>query len=173
MRPRLRAIAARQAGLFTRQQAIDLGYSAKEIRTNTKAGGPWVIVRRGVYAERGLVETATSWTDRMQRLDLAAHLMMKRPHLMSHDSAARLHGLPLLRPATPLVHVTRFGVGGSRTQEGVKHHLTRVGLVGAPRIGGMRVTGLARTALDVAREHGAVSGTAMCDAVLQRGVDVS
>ena len=171
MRPTLRALASRQAGLVTRQQAIDAGYSAKEIRTNTRVNGPWVIVRRGVYAEREIAEAAPNWSDRMRRQDLAAHLMMKRPHLMSHDSAARLHELPMLRPDEPLVHVTRFGVGGSRTQEGVKHHLTRVGLFGAPQVGGVRVTDLARTALDIAREHGPLSGTAMCDAVLQRGIN--
>jgi hypothetical protein len=173
MRPKLTALAARQGGLITRSQALAAGYSLKEIRTLTKADGPWVPVRRGVYGERVLVEKATTWTQKMLLGDRAAHLMIGQPHLMSHDSAVRLHDLPMLRPAEPLVHVTRFGVGGSRTEEGVKHHLTRLGLLDAPLVDGLRVTGLARTALDVAREHGFRDGVGACDAVLQRGVQVS
>jgi hypothetical protein len=170
MRPKLMALAARQGGLVTRAQALTAGYSLKELRTLTKVDGPWVVVRRGVYGEREVVERASSWTDKKLLVDRAAHLVMDHPHLMSHDSAARLHDIPMLRPAAPLVHITRFGVGGSRTEEGVKHHLTRLGLLDAPIVHGVRATGLARTALDLAREHGYIAGVAGCDAVLQRGV---
>ena len=38
---------------------------------------------------------------------------MTRPHVMSHDSAARALGIPMLRPARELSHITRPGVGGS------------------------------------------------------------
>jgi hypothetical protein len=173
MRPKLIALAARQGGLVTRSQALSAGYSLKEIRTLTKPDGPWVVVRRGVYGEREVVEKAEVWNQKMLLVDRAAHLVMNHPHLMSHDSAARLHGLAMLRPADLLVHITRFGVGGSRTEEGVKHHLTRLGLLDAPVVEGLRATGLARTALDLAREHGYIAGVAACDAVLQRGVEIA
>ena len=173
MRPKLLALAARQGGLITRSQALAAGYSTKEIRTLTKPDGPWAVVRRGVYGERSVVAQATAWNQKMLFVDRAAHLVMDLPHLMSHDSAARLHDLPMLRPAEALVHVTRYGVGGSRTEEGVKHHLTRLGLLDAPVVGGLRATGLSRTALDLAREHGYIVGVVACDAVLQRGIEVS
>ena len=169
MRPRLRALAACQGGLITRRQAITAGYSDNEIRSLTRSGGPWVLVRRGVYAERELLEELDPYEGLLRLRDLAAHLTMVRPHLMSHDSAARALRLATLRPAQDLVHVTRFGVGGSRTEEGVKHHLTRVGLLDNLVIDGMRVTGLSRTALDVAREHGFTAGVVACDAALQLG----
>ena len=172
MRPKLIALAARQGGLVTRSQALAAGYSLKEIRTLTKPDGPWVAVRRGVYGERVMVEKAKDWNEKMLLVDRAAHLMIGLPHLMSHDSAARLHDLAMVRPSEPLVHITRFGVGGSRTEEGVKHHLTRLGLLDAPVVDGLRATGLARTALDLAREHGYIAGVAACDAVLPRGVTV-
>lgn len=170
MRPQLKALASVQGGLITRQQAIWSGYSDTEIRRLTRAGGPWVLVRRGAYAERSVVEAAQGRDDRLLLRDRAAHLTMTRPHLVSHDSAARVHQLPMLHPEVDLVHVTRFGVGGSRTHEGVKHHLTRVGLLDAPQLGGMRLTGIARTAVDMAREHGWLAGLVVCDGALQRGV---
>jgi hypothetical protein len=170
MRPQLRALAATQGGLITRRQALAAGYSDGEIRRFTSVHGPWAIVRRGVYAERTVVEAADPFEGAMALQDRAAHLTMTRPHLMSHDSAARAHGLATLHPKQALVHITRFGVGGSRTEEGVKHHLTRLGLLDSTVIDGMRVTGLSRTALDLGREHGFVAGTVACDAALQRGV---
>jgi hypothetical protein len=173
MRPQLRARAATQGGLITRQQALTAGYSDGEIRRLTRADGPWVLIRRGVYAERQLVEATHPFDGALQLRDRAAHLLMTRPHLMSHDSAARTHGLAMLRPTEDLVHITRFGVGGSRTREGVKHHLTRVGLLDSVEVDGMRLTGVARTALDIGREHGFVAGTVACDAALQMGVSLT
>jgi len=173
MRPQLRARAAAQGGLITRRQALAAGYSEGEIRRLTNTGGPWVLVRRGVYAERHVVEAANPFDGAMSLADRAAHLTMTRPHLMSHDSAARAQGLAMLRPKQELVHITRFGVGGSRTEEGVKHHLTRLGLLDTTLVDGMRVTGLSRTALDLGREHGFVSGTVACDAALQLGAHIS
>ena len=169
MRPRLRALASRQGGLITRRQALAAGYLEGEIRRLTRDGGPWVPVRRGVYADRELWEQRDPYDGDMCLRDRAAHLLMTRPHLMTHDSAARSLRLPMLRPDVPLVHVTRFGVGGSRTEEGVKHHLTRLGLLDNAVVDGMRVTGLARTALDLAREHGLLPGVVACDAAMQRG----
>lgn len=169
MRPRLRALASTQGGLITRPQAIAAGYGHGEIRRLTGSGGPWSVVRRGVYAETEVWDAADRETALRLR-DRAAHLLMTSPHLMSHDSAARAWGLPHLRAREPLVHVTRFGVTGSRTHEGVKHHLTRLGLLRAEMLDGLRATGLARTVLDLAREHGFAQGVVACDAALQRGM---
>jgi hypothetical protein len=168
MRPELAALAAIQGGLVTRRQAIRTGYTERELRTHTSVRGPWVVVRRGVYAERAVWD-AMAADDRWRLRDRAAHLVMGVPHILSHDSAARAHGIPLLRPATDLVHVTRPGVGGSRTDHGVKHHLARV----APArvvVDGLPATAPARTALDIAREHGFEAGVVAVDHVLRRGV---
>ncbi len=129
--------------------------------------GPWVVVRRGVYIERELWDQA----DRDQKLslgDLAAHLCMHVPHLLSHDSAAREQGIPLLRPPRELTHITREGVQGSRTAYGIKHHLTRRELV-TTGSGLMPTTSAARTGLDLAREHGFVTGVGALDHLLRAG----
>ncbi len=166
MRPRLRALAATQGGLFTRGQAVEVGYRERELRTHTAVHGPWVVVRRGVYAERGLWDSLSAYDGQARLRDLAVHLTMQTEHLMSHDSAARALGIPVFRPRRELSHITREGVGGSRTERGVKHHLTRLGILHTVRVDGMRVTGPARTAIDLAREHGPVAGVIACDHVL-------
>jgi hypothetical protein len=166
-------LALRQGGVFTRQQALMAGLTEQEIRKNSRIDGPWVVVRRSVYAERRLVEALDPYDGLMQLQDRAAHVLLQRPHLMTHDSAARAWRLPMLRPEDQLVHVTRFGVGGSRTTHGVKHHLTQVGLLGTSALDGMNLSGLARTALDLAREHGWVTGAMACDAARRRGATAS
>jgi hypothetical protein len=168
MRPELAALAADQGGLVTRQQAKRAGYTERELHTLTKVGGRWVVVRWGVYMERDVWD-ALGRDGQLVTVDRAAHLVMRRTHVMSHDSAARIHGLPMLRHEPELVHVTRPGVGGARTDHGVKHHIGRV-LPEVLTVDGLPVTNLARTALDVAREHGLGQGVGACDAALRRGV---
>lgn len=173
MRPELALIAKRQAGLVRRAQAHQTGYTERELRTLTARHGPWVVVRRGVYAERHVVEAAAEVPRGLAALqDRAAHLTMICSHVMSHDSAARAWDLPLLDAKYELVHVTREGVLGTRTEAGVKHHLTRFDLGGSAFVASLPVTGLARTALDLAREHGLESGAIAVDAVRRRGVSM-
>lgn len=51
--------------------------------------------------------------------------------------------------------------------------MTQLGLLNTRLVAGMRVTGLARTAVDLAREHGYLCGTVACDAALERGLDIA
>src|SRR5687767_798670 len=60
MRPELVALAASQGGLVTRRQAVHSGYTERELRTHTAVAGPWVVVRRGVYVDRGFWEALDS-----------------------------------------------------------------------------------------------------------------
>lgn len=167
-RPELAQCAEAQWGLVTRRQAIDCGYSAQEIRSRTQATGPWYVVRRGVYALRERWAAITD-DERAWLRDVAAHLTMRLPAALSHDSAARALQLPMLRPKTPLSHVTRSGVLGTRTEWGVKHHLGREAPAETLPLGPLTVTGLARTSLDIAREHGFQAGVVAIDAARRRG----
>ncbi len=168
MRPALAAVAAQQGGLITRRQAVESGCTERELRTMTAVHGPWVALRRGVYVERETWDRLGYDAQWLLR-DHAAHLNLTVPHVMSHDSAARAQGIPLLRPAVELVHITRPGIWGSRTEHGIKHHLTRLGIDDCVRASGLPVTSLARTALDVGREHGVSAGVVACDRVLSLG----
>lgn len=169
VRGELAAVAAAQGGAFTRAQARAAGYTERQLRTLTRYGGPWVVVRRGVYAEREVWEQAEPYDGHARLRDLAAHLMMRTDHVLSHDSAARLLRLPFFRPRLELSHVSRPGVGGSRTDHGVKHHRTRLRPAGLTEAAGVRVTDPARTAVDLAREHGRRTGLSACDSAMRMG----
>jgi hypothetical protein len=167
MRPELAARAGTQNGLVTRAQALACGYRERELRTLTKPGGEWHIVRRGVYCLRTLW---TSYDDRgRQRLRvLAVFLTARKPIVASHETAALLHGLDLLTLGD-LVHMTRTGVLGGRTEHGVDYHPARIDPVDIEIILGHPCTSLARTAVDVAREDGYLPGLVVADQVLRGG----
>lgn len=170
MRPELAARAARQGGIITRRQAIAAGYSEGEIRRLTRQSGPWAVVRRGAYAERQLWESLDPYDGQWRLRDRAADLTMTVPHVMSHDSAARSWRLAFLRPPRPLVHVSCTGVGGTRTEHGVKHHIARHPPGVVTELDGLRVAGLARTVLDLGREHGFATGVTAADSALRAGI---
>ncbi len=172
MHPDIVALLARQHGLVTHRQLVAAGVDARQLAARRGRASAWVAVRRSVYAPADRWSSADD-VGRWRLRDAAASLAMRREHLLSHDSAARAHGLDQLAVRRPLVHVTRPGVHGSRTEHGVRHHLTRVPLEPAPGVPGPRCTGLARTSLDVAREHGALHGVVVVDQALRRGVACS
>lgn len=151
-----------------RRQCYAAGMTDEELRPLLRRGGPWAVVRPGAYVRREQWEVSGEQVRAALR-DRAASLAMETEHVLSHDSAARALGVPLLRDPRPLVHVTRPGVGGSRTKAGVKHHLTRVELPLEHVVQGMAITPPARTALDLAREHGLLGGVVAMDHVLARG----
>ena len=99
-----------------------------------------------------------------------AYLQLRRAHVLSHESAARELGLPILRPETDLIHVTRRGVRGGRVEHGVKHHLAPYRPHQVVEMDGIPVLDRARTALDIAREHGFIAGVVACDSARQAGV---
>ncbi|MDN4173476.1 hypothetical protein QWY28_11015 [Nocardioides sp. SOB77] len=169
MRPALRAIADRQSGLVLRHQVAAAGYSDRDLRSHLALHGSWTGVRRGVYAESSVWD-ALDPVGRWRLRDLAVHLTTDVEHAMSVDSAARALGLPFVMPAQPMSHLVRPGRRGTRSERGVKHHLSRRMPEPLVEVEGMTVTPLARTALDIAREHGFEAGVAACDGAMRRGV---
>ena len=169
MWPEIVALEAEQGGVFTRLQALDAGCAAADVRAATRRGGPWVVVRRGAYARRARWEALDD--DGRYALAVRAALLQCAPAAVaSHQSAAVLLGMPM-RPRWRLsVHVTRTGVQGSRRQHGVTVHPARLDPVDCVGVLGGRVTSLARSAVDIAREHGYTDGVVACDAAMRAGV---
>ena len=168
MDPTLRALAAEQGHVFTRRQAADCGYTERQLKTLTRPGGRWTVLRRGVYAESELVATLSD----DDRYLLGAHAVAVSTWtgaVISHTSAAAVHGLPLRPHWYALHHVTRPDVLGGRTDNGVTHHRARLRDIDVVPVQGLQVTGLARTAVDIARLHGFTDGVVAADAALRAG----
>lgn len=168
MRPELRAIAAEQSGVFTRRQAQGCGYTERELKTHTGYKGAWVVVRRGCYTERVLWDSLDADGQYLLRVR-GVTLSLHSDAAVSHTSAAAVLGMPLRPGWRALAHVTRPGVLGSRTENGVKHHRAKLSPEDTVLSAGIVVTGLARTALDIAREHGFECGVVAADAALRMG----
>lgn len=169
MDPRILALLSNQHGLLTRQQALDCGLGADEVRRLVRSGA-WVAVRRGVYALAEAWAELDTWLEQPRLRSLAAGMLMKGPFVFSHDSAADLLGLPILRASPDLVHVTRAGVTGARNRYGVKHHGAPYDVSHVVEAFGVPCLDLTRTAVDIAREHGFRHGLVACDGAMRLGV---
>jgi hypothetical protein len=164
-----RIIMAANHGLITRPQALDAGLSPSTIRHLVHTG-QLVILRRGIYADGELWRSLDVHRGQHRLRTRAALATMRRSWVVSHDSSAYEHGLQVLTPPEPHVHITRPGFTAAWTEYGVKHHLARFSDEQVLRIEGLPVLDLARTAVDIAREHGTPYGEVACDAAMRRGV---
>lgn len=168
MTPEMRALANTQYGLITRFQALEAGCTERRLKTLLQPGGAWVGVRRGVYVERWEWDQADEARRHLLRV-VAATMTTHGPYVLSHTSAAVVHGLACRPFWCELVHVSHPGVRGGRTEGGVKHHPAAVPESQIVEIGNLTVTSLERTGVDIAREHGVEDGVVACDQVLNRG----
>lgn len=168
MKPEVSAIMSSQHGLITRPQAVAAGMTEAVIDRIVKTG-TWTSERRGVYVETAFKASLTSTRDRRLLADRAASLRIRPGHVMSHDSAAHELDLPILNAQVPFTHVTRPRVVGAHIRHGVKHHLAPYDETQVVVVNGRRVLDAARTAVDIAREHGRLPGVVAMDSALRLG----
>lgn len=169
MRNGLPALTTSQGGVFSRRQALAIGCTAREFDALSGRAGPFVRVRYGVYTSRELWSTLDA-AARQELRDRAALLVCNDQTVLSHSSAARFLNLPLY-DVDDLSHVTRLGPEhGSRVQAGIKHHVAALGPDDVEIVGGVLVTSVARTVVDVSREFGYRSGLVTADGALNQGL---
>lgn len=156
-------------GLVTRAAALTCGVAEDQLKRLVRTG-ELVVVRRGVYARARDWELWDAYVERPRQRARAAHLVTRTDHVLSHDSAAHQLGLAILRPRTELVHITRPHSRAARTRNGVKHHGARFRPDQVVDVGGVPVLDAARTACDMAREHGIEGGLPTFDAAMRGGV---
>jgi Transcriptional regulator, AbiEi antitoxin len=135
---RLAVLMRRQAGLFTRAQAMSCGYSTYQIRRRVRSG-EWQAVFGPVLAAPGLRLTAAL-------RDVAAILAVQGATL-GGPSAARRHGIPVTDPRSYLIAPagTRVRLPGVRVVRDSVPSRDRVVIDGLP------VTALPRTVFDCLR----------------------
>lgn len=169
------AAMAANGGLITRHELHDLGVGPGQVRSllRRRRGDtePRLrVLRRGIFTATEIWNTLDEYVGRPLLLARAAGMAAKRDWVLSHDSSCHLQKLPMLRPREPLVHLTRPGWTNAWTEYGVKHHLARFDPAQVVVVDGTRALNLARTAVDIAREHGFRHGLVACDAAMRRGV---
>jgi predicted transcriptional regulator of viral defense system len=145
---------------------IDQGFSYDELARLSRRG-ELDRVRRGAYSTPP--ESALSRGEAHRRLIHATLPQLIDGSVVSHGSAATLHGLPFWNSTIARVHVTRPGEGQRRPL--LHLHcapLTRDDIV---LIDGIPVTSLARTVLDLARTTRMEYAVAAADRALRDGLD--
>lgn len=122
----------------------------------------------GGWVERGGFESLSPEQRHIVRIR-AAVAVSQVPVLVSHWSAAVVHGLPVLRSRLQAVHTTVLEDDDRHRQGMVSHHfLVEDGEV--VRFNGVLLTGIARTVVDVAGAATFEEGVMAADAALLRGV---
>lgn len=105
----LARLAARQHGVFSRRQAVELGFTRSAIQ-HRRLADRWIEIAPGVHLIAGAPIT---WHTRL----LATCLSLNG--VASHRSAAVLHGVDGFRPGVPEVTIAR---GTNRVRPGVRIH---------------------------------------------------
>ncbi len=151
--------------LVLRPQALAAGLVDDEIRRRRRRG-EWSILQRGAYLVGPLPP------DRRQRLLVAVRASragLRVPAVVSHGSAAALHGLPLWGVPLHQVHVTRQPPARSGDERRLRSHVARLGPDDVVLVGTTPVTSVARTVVDLARSLPFAPALVVADAALASG----
>lgn len=152
--------------LALRRDLLADGVVDKELR-RLRAAGQLAVVRPGAFVAAD--DPRLSDPDERHKLAVRAAV----PHLaagsvVSHVSAAVLHGLPVWDVDLRRVHVTRDRRSGGRRSRHVHVHAARLDSDEIVGIDGVQVTSVARTLADLARTVGFEQAVVLADAALFR-----
>ena len=152
--------------LWSRRLLRDQGWTDAALNSAV-AAGRLVRVRRGTYSPPGELK----WLAEHRRLITATLPELLPGSVVSHASAAVLHGLPVREAWLDRVHVTRPGTAHAHARAHGITQLSRAPLQPADvdEVQGVPVTSLGRTAVDLARTQEFAWGVIVCDAALRRG----
>lgn len=138
----------------TRQQHARSVNSGKETR-----------VARGVYTGADVWTRLDATGRYLARVRAVANTRRNRP-VLSHWSAAVVHGLPIVGVWPPEVHTTIGRAGGGRSRNGVVAHGRLLADGEVVEVSGMLVTSVGRTVLDIAAAGTFMVAVTMADRAL-------
>ncbi|MGY1914597.1 type IV toxin-antitoxin system AbiEi family antitoxin domain-containing protein [Blastococcus sp. SYSU DS0973] len=152
--------------LLLRREAVAAGWSDDEL-ARAVCSGSLTRLRRGAYVDGVLAPASIARHGLLVRATLAA---LRRPAVVSHQSAAVLLGLPLWNVPLDRVHVTR-PTGAWSDRSGVLCcHVARLRDDEVVDVGGVPVTDPVRTVLDLARSQPHETAVVSIDGALHRGL---
>lgn len=166
----LAALAVAQGGAWTRAQAVAAGCTPGEIRG--LLGRTWTDPYRGVYVDRAALASATR-DQRHVLLAAARVLTTSLDAVVSHRTAALVHGLPLLGRPPTAPQLSRAPRRPRDRSETSWQRVAPLPPTDRAAVRGVPVTSLARTASDVARTSSFREAVVVADAVLRRGAELA
>ncbi len=130
-----------------RSRLLSEGYRSDEVRRLRRGA---VTVRRGAYVGREDVRLRSPETAHLLAVRAAVE-HLRGDAVVSHASAALLHGIALWAVPLGRVHVTRAGTAGGRRSRTLHLHVTDLDSDEIDEVDGIVVTAAARTVVDLAR----------------------
>jgi hypothetical protein len=123
----------------------------------------------GVYLREDAARDMSAAARHRAAVDAVVPRLIGDP-VVSHISAAVLHGLPFTHSELPPVHVIKRGSGKSRRSSGLQAHRASCAAEDVVSVGGLPVTSVARTVLDCARILPFDHAVVLADAALHRAL---
>jgi hypothetical protein len=151
--------------VFSRAMAIGRGWTPEAVDREVRSGR-WTALRRGVYARS---DDLRGGRLRAAADVMAAQLATGYEVVGTHETAAALHGLPLLAPyaGPPRVSLVRTAGQQRPGRGGPARLVSQIPLHHRALVLGAAVTTVARTAVDLARTGSALSSVVVLDAALR------
>ncbi len=160
-------------GLIRRARALDLGISDDRLAAAVKHG-ELLRVAPGAFTVPPVPDPAAPWRAEQETYRLACIAAATAGHAgelpLSHQSAAAVHGLPLLDPDRSRVHVTLPGAAGGSLRPGRHRHTGPLAADEVVVVDGVPVTSLRRTVADIARTGTFAQALTAVDGGLRRGL---
>jgi hypothetical protein len=128
--------------------------------------GDLVRVAAGTYVD---APDLAGYAEKAHVVRVRAHAR-RCAHVVSHASAAALHGLPLPGADLSEVHFSRSGGSGNDLVGTRRLHAAAPADGWLTEVDGIRVTKIARTLIDVGRTQPRLAAVAAMDAALHRGL---
>lgn len=163
--------AARRQGWFSRSDVLAAGYSDSELRQRLRTG-QWCRLSRDRYVELGGWPPDEPPWDRAKRMHLLTLRMVAErlgDVVVSHQSAAVLHGLPIWGLDLSKVHFSRSS-GRIRSDHTISVHRSPLTPDEITEVDGIRVTTVERAITETACGTSHEVGVVLGDAALRDGL---
>jgi len=154
--------------LIRRDAALADGTSESELRRARQRGVLTPIVR-GVYLPVVDAAGLDCAGRHLAEVEAIVPRLTGEP-VVSHVSAAVVHGLPFWHSEMPAVHITRDRSAKARRGPRLQAHRAVIYQDEVCVVGGLRVTSIARTVVDCARLLPFDNAVVLADAALRRGL---
>jgi very-short-patch-repair endonuclease len=146
------------------------GWRPDQIRAGARRGD-LAAARRGVYADGAVARKLASLVGGEQLIAIGAAAALSLPSakaVVSHESAAHVHGIDLVAGRDSAVHLTRPPGAGWRGAKGIRMHSAALPDEHVTRDLGLLLTTAARTVVDLARTRPFRAGVVAADCALHK-----
>ena len=159
---------ADERGFISRPEIMARGFGDRDIR-QAIASGILVRIGAGLYAPAPAYRALTDDAKLASRSRAMFH-RHRGAVVLTHQSAAAIHGIAMWGAEVDEVHVTRLDGGRSRHEAHVQHHVGRIDYADVVEVDGVLVSSAERCVWELACQQPTESALVSADSALHRGL---